>query len=217
MTTIVLADDHHLVRQGLRLLLETEADFEIVGEAGDGLEAVQLIERVQPEIAVIDLMMPNLSGLETARQVSQLSPATRVIVLSMYANKAYVLEALRNGASGYVLKKSTADELVRAIREVAAGRRYLSAPFSEEAIELYLRKADESKTEPADLLTSRQREVLHLIVDGHTNAEIAALLFISPRTVEKHRAELMNKLGAHSQAELIRYALQRGILPPEQM
>ena len=215
MTTIVLADDHHMVRQGLQALLEAEPDFHIVGEAADGREALQLVERLQPDVLVLDLMLPGLSGLEVARQVSRLSPQTRVVILSMYANQAYVLEALRSGAAAYVLKKATAGELARAVREVTAGRRYLSPPLSEEHIETYLKKAEESKTDPYELLTTRQREVLHLIVEGHTNVEIAARLVISPRTVEMHRANLMRKLGVRTQADLIRYALQRGILPPE--
>ena len=215
MTTIVLADDHPVVRQGLRALLEAEPDFYIVGEASDGREAAQLVERLPPDVLVLDLMMPGLSGLEVTRQIRQRSPQTRIVILSMYANKAYVLEALRNGAAGYVLKKSTAAELVRAVREVTTGRRYLSPPLSEEDIETYLKKAEASKTDPYELLTTRQREVLHLIVEGHTNAEIAARLVISPRTVEFHRANLMRKLGLRNQADLIRYALQRSILPPQ--
>jgi DNA-binding NarL/FixJ family response regulator len=215
MTTIVLADDHHIVRQALRALLEAEPDFRIVGEAGDGREAVQLAERLRPEVLVLDLMMPGLGGLEVTRQVRQRSPQTRVVILSMYTNKAYVLEALRNGAAGYVFKKSTAAELIRAVRQVTIGRRYLSPPLSEEDIETYLKKAEASHTDPYELLTTRQREVLHLIVEGHPNVEIATRLVISPRTVEFHRAELMRKLGARTQADLIRYALQRGILPPE--
>jgi DNA-binding NarL/FixJ family response regulator len=215
MTTIVLADDHHVVRQGLRALLEAEPDFQIVGEAADGREAAQLVKRLQPEVLVLDLMMPGLSGLEVTRQVRQRSPQTRVVILSMYADEAYVLEALRNGAAGYVLKKSTADELVRAVREVTTGRRYLSPPLSEKDIETLMKEADESKQDPYELLTSREREVLHLIAEGHTNAEVAARLVISPRTVEFHRANLMRKLGMRTQADLIRYALQRRILPPE--
>jgi len=215
MTTIFLADDHHVVRQGLRALLEAEPDFRIVGEAGGGREAVQLVERLRPEVLVLDLMMPGLSGLEVTRQVRRRSPQTRIIILSMYANIGYVLETLKNGAVAYVLKKSTADELVRAVRQVTTGRRYLSPPLSEQDLETYLKKAEASRTDPYELLTTRQREVLHLIVEGYTNAEIAARLVISPRTVEFHRAELMRKLGARTQADLIRLALQRGILPPE--
>jgi two-component system, NarL family, response regulator NreC len=217
MTTILLADDHAILRQGLRALLESEPDFQVVGEAVDGLEAIQLTESLYPDVVVLDLMMPpGLSGLDVTQQVSQRSPTTHVVILSMYANPAYILEALHKGASAYVLKKSTADELVQAVRAVMAGQRYLSPPLSEVAIDLYLRKADASRSDLYDLLTMRQREVLRLIVDGYTSTEIAAQLVLSPRTVEKHRAEVMRKLGTRTQAELIRYALQRGLYPPEE-
>jgi DNA-binding NarL/FixJ family response regulator len=212
MTTIVLADDHPIVRQGLRSLLEAEPDFRVVGEAADGIEAVQQVERLRPNVLVLDLMMPGLSGLEVTRQVSQRFPQTRVIILSMHANEPYVLEAVSNGATGYVLKKSTTEELVQAIREVLAGRRYLSPPFSEEALKPYLQKTPASPEDPYELLTPREREVLHLVAAGHTSAEIAQRLVVSPRTVESHRANLMRKLNMHHQADLIRYALQRGIL-----
>ena len=215
MTTLILADDHHIVRQGLRALLVLEPDIQVVAEAANGREAVQLVEQLQPDVLVLDLMMPGLSGLEVIRQVHQRFPQTQVIILSMYANKAYVHEALRNGAAGYVLKKSTADELVGAVHKVITGRRYLSPQLSEEDVATFIKKAEETKTDPYELLTTRQREVLHLIVEGHTNVEIAAQLVISPRTVEMHRAKLMRKLGARTQADLIRSALQRGILPPE--
>jgi len=213
MTTIALADDHQVVRNGLRVLLEAEPDFSVVGEAGDGLEAVRLVERLQPDVLVLDLMMPGLNGLEVARQVSQRSPQTRVVILSMYDNEAYVLEALRAGAAAYVPKESTSAELVRAIREAVAGRRYLSPPLSERAIEIYMQRAESAALDPYETLTAREREVLHLVAEGHTNAEIAARLFVSPRTIETHRANLMRKLGLHTQTDLIRYALRRGILP----
>jgi DNA-binding NarL/FixJ family response regulator len=135
MTKIILADDHHLVREGLRMMLETEPDFEVIGEAADGLSAVQLVERLHPNIAILDLMMPDLNGLEVARHISQYTTDTRTIILSMHANEAYVLEALRNGVSAYILKDSRANDLVHAVREVLAGRRYLSPPLSERAIE----------------------------------------------------------------------------------
>lgn len=211
MITILLADDHSIVRQGLRALLEVEPDFCIVGEAADGLEVTQLIVYLRPDVLVLDLMMPGLDGLEVTRRVNQRSPQTRIIILSMYGNEAYVVEVLRNGAAGYVLKKSTADELVRAVRAVVAGQRYLSPPLSEQTIETYMQKADESTQDLYDLLTAREREVLYLVAEGHTNAEIAARLFISPRTVEMHRANLMRKLDLRSQADLIRYALRREI------
>jgi two-component system response regulator NreC len=216
MTSIVLADDHQVVRQGLRALLEAEPDFSLVGEAGDGLETAQLIERLEPDVLIIDLMMPNLNGLEVTRQVSQRWPRTRVVILSMHANEAYVLEALRNGAAGYVLKDSSAADLVKAVREVVAGRRYLSPPLSERAIEAYLHKAQSAELDPYETLTTREREVLHLAAEGHSNAEIAARLSISPRTAETHRANMMRKLNLHTQTDLIRYALRRGILPMEE-
>lgn len=212
MTTIVLADDHHIVRQGLRALLEAEPDFRVIGEAGDGLEAASLVERLQPDVLVLDLAMPGLSGLETARNVRRRAPRTRVLILSMHADEAYVLEALRNGAAGYILKNSSPADLVLAVREVAAGRRYLGPPLSEYAIEAYTQKMRAAPPDPYETLTTREREVLHLAAVGHGNAAIAARFGISPRTVETHRAHLMNKLSLHNQAELIRYALRRRII-----
>jgi two-component system response regulator NreC len=211
--TIVLADDHHVMRQGLRMLLEAQEDFCVVAEAGDGLEAVKLVERLKPHVLIVDLMMPGINGLEVARQVSHHSPQTRIIVLSMYGNEPYVLEALRHGAAGYVLKDANAAELLRAVHEVVAGRRYLSPPLSEHAIEAYLQKAQGAVLDLYETLTTREREVLQLAAEGRTNADIAAVLYVSPRTVETHRAHLMHKLGLHTQADLIRYALKRGILP----
>jgi DNA-binding NarL/FixJ family response regulator len=210
--TIVLAEDHHVVRQGLRSLLEGEADFSIVAEAADGLKTVELIDRLKPNVLVADLIMPGLSGLEVTRQVRERSPQTHVVILSMHASEAYVLQALKNGAAGYVLKDSSATELVHAIREAVAGRRYLSPPLSERAIEVYLQKAENSALDPYETLTEREREVLHLAAEGYGNAEIAERLSISPRTAETHRANLMRKLDLHNQTDLIRYALRRGIL-----
>jgi two-component system response regulator NreC len=215
MITLVLADDHHIVRQGLRSLLAAEADFEVIGEASDGLEAVRMVESLHPDVLVLDLMMGGLNGLEVARQVGKQSPKTAVIILSMYNNEAYVLEALRAGAKGYVLKDSTAAELVQAVREAVIGRHYLSASLSERAIENYIEKSKETYLDPYDSLTTREREVLHLAVQGCTNAEIAERLYISRRTVEVHRANVIHKLGLHTQPQLIRYAMKRGILPPD--
>nr|NIO71757.1 response regulator [Anaerolineae bacterium] len=171
--------------------------------------------RLQPDVLVLDLMMPGLNGLEVTRQVSQRSPRTHVVILSMHPNEAYVLEALRAGAAAYVLKESTSAELVRAVREAVAGRRYLSPPLSERAIEAYMQKAESAALDPYETLTAREREVLHLVAEGHTNAEIAERLFISRRTVETHRANLMRKLGLRTQTDLISYALRQGILPIE--
>ena len=214
-TTIVLADDHHIVRQGLRALLEVEKDLQVVGEAGDGLEAVQTVELVGPKVLVLDLMMPGLNGLDVLKQIKKRSPNTQIVILSMYANEAYVLEALSNGASAYVLKDSKSADLVQAVREAAAGRRYLSPPLTARAIEVYQERAQATNLDRYETLTAREREVLHLAAEGRTNSEIAVRLGISSRTAETHRANLMHKLDMHSQAELIRFALRRGIIPME--
>jgi len=213
MTTIVLADDHQIVRQGLRALLEAEPGFRVIGEAGNGLEAVRLVERLEPNVLVLDLMMPGLNGLEVGRQINKRLPQTRIVILSMHDNEAYVLRALRNGATAYVLKDSSATDLGQAVREAAAGRRYLSPPLSDRAIEVYKEKAKAAALDKYETLTTREREVIQLTAEGHTNAEIATQLNISPRTAETHRANLMHKLGLSSQTDLIRYALRRGIIP----
>ena len=213
--TVVIADDHRLFREGLRLLLRREESIQIVGEAGDGLEAVQLVERLQPDVLVLDVMMPSLSGLEVTRQVSQRSPRTRVVILSMHSSEAYVMEALRHGAAGYVLKASSAADLIKAVREVSAGRHYLSPPLSEHAIEAYIQKAKDATLDKYETLTTREREVLHLGAEGYSNREIAERLSISPYTAMTHRANLMRKLGLHSQTDLVRYALQRRIIQVE--
>ena len=213
MTTIVLADDHHVVREGLRSLLEAVTGFRVIGEIGDGLAVADMVERLRPDVLVLDLMMPGLNGSEITRRVRERSPRTQVVILSMYDSKGYVLEALEAGAMGYVLKASPSEELVRAIREVVAGHRYLSAPLSEYVIEAYVKKTQGSKLDPYDTLTKREREVLRLAVEGHSSRTIADRLFISPRTAETHRSNLMHKLGLHTQTELVRYAIQRGIMP----
>jgi DNA-binding NarL/FixJ family response regulator len=185
----------------------------IVAEANNGLGAVDLVGRLNPDVVLVDLMLPGLNGLEITRQVSQRYPQTRIIILSMYANEAYVMQALSNGAYGYVLKDASIDELVRAIHEAIAGRRYLSPPLSEFAIEAYISKAQATHVDSYDTLTSREREVLQLAAEGQTNTAIADQLSISPRTAEVHRANLMRKLGLHNHSELILYAVRRGILP----
>ena len=212
---ILLADDHAVVRLGVRSLFDAEANFHLVGEADDGLQVLPLVERLQPDVLVLDLMMPGLNGLEIIRQVGHRAPATRIVVLSMYANEPYVLDALQGGALGYVLKGSDSAELVRAVREAAAGRRYLSPPLSEPTIAEYAMQAQSPALDPYETLTTREREVLHLAAEGHTSPEIAKRLFISPRTVETHRGNLMRKLNLVTQTDLVRYALRRGILPLE--
>ena len=211
--TVLLVDDHAVVRSGLRALLESENDFQIAGETGDGLEAVRLVEKLKPQVMLLDLMIPALNGIEVSRQTIHVSPKTRILVFSMHDNEAYVLEALRAGATGYALKDAKSSDIFDAVRAVAAGRRYLSPPLTELAIEAYLQKAQTTKREISyDTLTTREREVLQLGAEGHTAAQIGARLFISPRTVEIHRANLMRKLSLHNQADLFRYALKKGLI-----
>ena len=210
MITVLLADDHIVMRQGLRALIDSQTDLEVVGEASNGHEALELIQQKKPAVSVLDLMMPGLSGLEVTRQAWRIS---QVLILSMHADEAYVIEALRKGASGYVLKDATANELIQAIRIVASGQRYLSSPFSERAISAYIQRVKTGSLEPYDTLTTREREILQLVAEGRNSAEIAQRLSISPRTVEAHRASLNRKLDIHSQADLIRLAMKKGLLP----
>lgn len=215
MTTIVLADDHTIVRQGLRALLEAEEDFSVIGESANGAEVTELVTKLRPDVLVLDLMMPGINGLEVTWQVRQSAPETNIIILSMHSNEAYVIAALRNGADGYVLKDASVVDLLQAVRNVVQGQRYLSPPLSQHSLENYMEKARSTPVDVHDLLTAREREVLNLAATGHTSLEIGALLSISPRTAEAHRSNLMRKLGLHSQADLIRYALQRGIISIE--
>jgi two-component system response regulator NreC len=211
-TTVVLADDHPVVRQGLLALLSEVPELRVIGEASDGLEAVALVQSLAPHVLVVDVMMPGLNGLEVARRITLQSPRTRVVMLSMYANEAYVVEALRNGAAGYVLKDAPGAALVEAVRAVAGGGHYLSPPLSERAIAEYVARAA-ATLDLYDTLTPREREVLQLAAEGFSSVEIAARLCISPRTAETHRGHAMQKLGIHNQTDLVRYALRRGIVP----
>lgn len=212
-TTIVLGDDHNIVLTGLRALLEAQPGFEVIGEAADGLKVTSLAERLKPDVLVVDLMMPGLGGFDVTRRVTKKLPETRVVILSMYSSEAHVVEAMRSGASAYVLKDASTEDLVTAIREAAAGRRFLSAPYSNDLIESYLKRT--GGVDPYETLTPREREVLHLVAEGLTSGEIALRLYISPRTAESHRANLMRKLGLRSRTDLVKFAFQRGIVALE--
>lgn len=214
-TTIVLADDHPIVRQGLRSLLQADPELVVVGEAADGRQAVELVERLQPILLVVDLKMPGLDGLAVTREVHRRSPSTRVLVLSIHANEAYVTQALSAGAAGYVTKEADIGNLAQAVREVAKGGHYLSPPVSGLVIEAYLKKRQDGSLDPYDTLTEREREVLRMAAESVSIADIASRLSISPRTVENHRANLMRKLGLKTQTDLLRYCLRRGILSIE--
>lgn len=211
---LVLADDHPVVREGLRALLEADPEFDVVGQANDGEEVAELVERVRPDVVVLDLMMPGRSGLEVTRRLAAQPSAPPVLILTMHDSEGYVVEAMRSGAAGYALKQAAASELARGIRAVASGRRYLSPPLTERALEAYVGQAH-TQTDPHDTLTAREREVLQLAAEGHSNADIGARLFISRRTVETHRARAMKKLGLRSHVDLALYAVRQGIVRQE--
>lgn len=213
--TILLADDHPLIRQGLRTLLEAESGFSVVGEAEDGLQAVRLAESLQPSILIVDLMMPNLNGLEVLKQVRHRSPNTHLIVLSMQSAEPYVVETFRSGAIGYVLKDSAPGELITAIRQALVNEKYLSPKLREPLIDIIAKLGENVNMDPYETLTDREREVLQMAAEGKTAPEIARQLSISHRTVELHRSRMMNKMGFRTQTELVRYAIKRGILPME--
>ncbi len=206
---IILADDHLIVRQGLRSILEQEA-YTILGEAGDGREALRLAQELAPDVAVLDLAMPLLNGLDAAREISRASPQTKTILLTMHTEDPYVMEALRAGVKGYVLKTQAAQDLVQAIREVSRGAMYLSPGISRTVVEAYLAKSEL----PPDPLTSREREVLQLIAEGKTTKEVAVILGVSVKTAESHRTRIMGKLEIHETATLVRYAIRRGLVQP---
>ncbi len=210
--TVLLVDDHPMIRQGLRNLLSGVSDFQVIGEASDGIEAIHKLELTKPDILVLDLMMTNLNGLEVLSQVKKLSPATHTIVFSMQRAEAYILESLRAGADGYVLKDTGPAEIVKAIHSVLQGNRYLSERLSErlEAAEL---RGEDSPLDLYQTLTTREREILQMVAEGRSSTEIGDKLVISPRTVEIHRSKFMKKLGLRNQVDLIRYAIKRGILP----
>ena len=210
--TIVLADDHPIVRHGLRMVLESGQDFQVIGEVEDGLHVLDVVQELRPDVLILDVMMPGQNGLQIVRRVRSVAPQTRTIMLSMHGTEAYISESLRNGAMGYVLKSASAQLLVDAVRSVMAGRRYLSPPFSERAIEQYIQRADTQTLDVFDTLTRREAEIFKWMAQGYKNSEISARLSISTRTVEVHRARIMQKLDISSPRELIRFALQRGIL-----
>jgi two-component system response regulator NreC len=204
---ILLADDHVIVRQGFKLLLE-QAGFQVVGEAADGREAVRLAADSRPDVALIDLAMPMLNGLDTCREISKVSPATRTILLTMYSEEQYILEALRAGVTGYLLKAKASTDLEQAIREVSRGAVYLSPGISRNVVQAYLHSG-EPLTDP---LSPREREVLQLVAEGKTTKEIASVLGISVKTVESHRTRIMAKLNIHETAGLVRYAIRQGLI-----
>lgn len=211
---ILLADDHVLVRASLRYLLEGFTGFDIVGEASDGYETVKKVEELGPDVVIMDISMPGLNGVEAARSIAKQNRAARIVILSMHSDETHVLQSLRAGASAYVLKESAPAELEAAIRAAARGESFLSPAISRQVIDDYLKRVPPESGSP-DLLTPRQRETLRLIAEGKTSKEIARLLGASVKTVESHRASLMERLDIHDVAGLVRYAVRHGLVSSE--
>jgi two-component system response regulator NreC len=210
---LLIADDHTIVRTGIRLLLSSQEDIEVVGEASDGWEAVEKTRELAPDIILMDLTMPDLNGFEATRRIREQSPETKVLALTMHENERYIFQVIHAGASGYVVKGASPEELLEAIRTVHRGQNYLSAAVTRAILDDYVKRAREGKEPEAyDGLTSREREVLRLVGKGLTSKEIAEALYLSPHTVERHKANIMEKLNLHSRRELIRYALRKGLI-----
>jgi DNA-binding NarL/FixJ family response regulator len=211
---VVLADDHHLVRKGIRALLEAIPDVEVVAETGNGREALELIETKRPDVAVLDITMPELNGLEVAARAAKEVPHTKVLLLSMHAGEAYVAQALRVGVAGYLLKDAADDELALALKAVVRGDVYLSPQISRQLVERLARAAD-AEPDPLAGLTSRQREILQLVAEGSSSKQVAAKLGISIKTVEAHRAQIMERIGAQDVTGLVRFAIRVGLISPD--
>ncbi|MZE81094.1 response regulator [Streptomyces xinghaiensis] len=213
-TRILLADDHRLVRRGVRLILDSEPDLTVVAEAGDGAEAVEAARTHHPDLAILDIAMPRLTGLQAARELSRLQPGLRILILTMYDNEQYFFEALAAGASGYVLKSVADRDLVEACRATMRGEPFLYPGAVNALIRNYLDSVRDGKAPPAKAITDREEEILKLVAEGHTSQEIAGILFISVKTVERHRANLLQKLGLKDRLELTRYAIRVGLIEP---
>ena len=209
---ILIGDDHTLMRQGLRKILEERPDWEIVAEAGDGRNAVRETLSLQPDVAVLDIGMPMLNGIEATAQITRKLPGAAVLILSMHADEAYVTQAVRAGARGYLLKDSAGADLIGAIAAVAAGKSFFSPPIAKVVLDDYARRLGEKGQDRYDALSEREREIFQLVAEGHSTKEIAELLSVSPTTVETHRAHILHKLDIHNTAELVRYAVRRGVI-----
>lgn len=210
---IIIAEDHTIVREGLRALLASDPDFEVAGEAEDGRDAIRCVERLRPDIVLMDLSMPKMQGMEAMREIKKLHPETAILVLTVHKNEEYILAAFEAGANGYVLKDATHGELITAIRTAVKGKPYLSPAISEMVIEGYLEGKRNLRSESSwDTLTAREREVVKLIAEGYKNREIADMLCISVKTAEKHRSNLMKKLGLHNVSALTTLAMEKGLI-----
>ncbi|WP_329027971.1 response regulator transcription factor [Streptomyces sp. NBC_00690] len=213
-TRILLADDHALVRRGVRLILDNEPDLTVVAEASDGAEAIEMAREERPDLAILDIAMPRLTGLQTARELSRLQPELRILILTMYDNEQYLFEALKAGAAGYVLKSVADRDLVEACRAAMRDEPFLYPGAINTLIRSYLDRARDGGALPAKAITDREEEILKLVAEGHSSKEIARILVISVKTVERHRANLLHKLGLKDRLELARYAIRAGLIEP---
>ena len=213
MTRVLLVDDHALFREGIRALLSAESDIEVVGEAADGKQAIELAEKLSPDIIVMDLVMPGMNGMQAAQQLHDKYPDIKVLILSMYDDDEYVCQILKAGASGYVLKRAASDDLLRAIREVEKGGSALHPTVAAKLIKDYVRRAKSTEQrDSGSVLTARESEVLTLVAEGHTNQQIADMLGLGRKTVDTHRTNIMRKLDLHEVTALVKYALKRGLI-----
>ena len=208
--SVIIVDDHEVVRFGLRTLLQSE--FHIVAEASDGLEALRAIEQFKPDVLTLDISLPGLSGLEVARETARVSPRTRALMVSMHTNESYVAQALRNGAFGYIRKNAKSEELLEALRGVATGKRYIDSAISQSVIVAHMNERESEDFDPLESLSPRERQILQLTAEGRSAAAIGERLFISPRTVETHRASIMRKLGLHTHTDVILFAIRHGLV-----
>jgi two-component system response regulator NreC len=215
-TRVLIVDDHAIVRKGLRQLLQGQRDMKVVGEAKDGLEALQKVNDLRPDVTLLDISIPHLSGLEAVRPIRERAPESQIVVLSMHKKEAYVHQALASGALGYILKASSSSEILEAIRAVRRGRYFLSANINAKIIETYLKHRNGKPFSGGyDLLSEREQQVFRLVVEGSSTKQIAEILSISPKTVEKHRTSIMNKLGLQDVVAMVKYAIRIGIIDPE--
>jgi two-component system response regulator NreC len=210
---ILIVDDHAIVREGVRMILAKESDLEVVGEAADGQEALELVKRLQPQVVVMDISMPGMGGVEATQTIRETYPTVQVLALTMHEDETYVFQLLRAGAAGYVLKRAAAQDLVQAVRAAAKGEAFLYPSVARKVVEDYLRRVETGEErERYDGLTGREKEILTLIASGSSNQQIAEKLFISIKTVQTHRAHILEKLGLHDRTELVRYAIRKGLI-----